>query len=110
MIDWGSCVAGPPEADVARTVTLVRLGEPLEASPAMRVITRLFRPMAAFAYLRGYQQTGPVDTNLMWRWVVVRAIEHLAILRAIRPPEEDIPSRVAAVERLVALAKKRAGR
>ena len=109
VIDWGSCAAGPPEADVARTVTLVRLGEPLDATPAMRVITRLFRPLAAFTYLRGYQWTGPVDTNLMWRWVVVRAIEHLAILRAIRPPDEETPSRVAAVEGLIAIAQKRAG-
>ena len=75
----------------------------------MRVLTRLFRPLAAFAYLRGYRQVAPFDTALMWRWVVVRAIEYLVTVRAIRPSEADIPRRVAAVEGLVALARKRAG-
>ncbi len=107
VIDWGFCASGPPESDVARTVALLRLGEPLDPSPAMRVITRLFRPMAAFVYLRGYQLVAPVDTILMWRWVVVRAVEHLAIVRAISPPDADIPDPVAAVEGLVALAQKR---
>ncbi len=107
VIDWGFCASGPPESDVARTVALLRLGEPLDPSPAMRVITRLFRPMAAFVYLRGYQLMAPVDTTLMWRWVVVRAIEHLAIVRAIGPSDADIPDPVAAVEGLVALAQKR---
>ncbi len=108
VIDWGACAAGPPEADVARTVTHLRLGEPLDPSPAMRVLTRLFRPLAAFAYLRGYRQVAPFDTALMWRWVVVRAIEYLVTVRAIRPSEADIPRRVAAVEGLVTLARKRA--
>ena len=107
VIDWGFCAAGPPESDVARTVALLRLGEPLDPSPAMRVITRLFRPMAAFVYLRGYQLMAPVDTTLMWRWVVVRAIEHLAIVRAISPSDADIPDPVEAVEGLVAVAQKR---
>ena len=107
VIDWGFCASGPPESDVARTVALLRLGEPLDPSPAMRVITRLFRPMAAFVYLRGYQLMAPVDTILMWRWVVVRAVEHLAIVRAISPPDADLPDPVAAVEGLVALAQKR---
>ncbi len=107
VIDWGFCASGPAESDVARTVALLRLGEPLDPSPAMRVITRLFRPMAAFVYLRGYQLMAPVDTTLMWRWVVVRAIEHLAIVRAISPSDADIPDPVAAVEGLVAVAQKR---
>ena len=109
VIDWGFCAVGPPEADVARSVALLRLGEPLDPSPAMRVITRLFRPLAAFVYLRGYQLMGPVDVELMWRWVVVRAIEHLAIVRLISPPEADIPDPVAEVEKLIALAQRRAG-
>ena len=109
VIDWGFCASGPAEADVARSVALLRLGEPLDPSPAMRVITRLFRPLAAFVYLRGYQLMGPVDVELMWRWVVVRAIEHLAIVRLISPPDADIPDPVAEVEKLIALARRRGG-
>ena len=109
VIDWGFCAAGPAESDVARSVALLRLGEPLDPSPAMRVITRLFRPLAAFVYLRGYQLVAPVDTALMWRWVIVRAIEHLAIVRAISPPDAGIPDPVADVEELIAHARRRLG-
>ncbi len=109
VIDWGFCATGPPEADVARSVALLRLGEPLDPSPAMRVITRLFRPLAAFVYLRGYQLVAPVDTTLMWRWVVVRAIEHLAIVRLISPPDAGIPDPLEAVEGLIAHARKKSG-
>lgn len=109
VIDWGFCAAGPAESDVARSVALLRLGEPLDPSPAMRVITRLFRPLAAFVYLRGYQLVAPVDTTLMWRWVIVRAIEHLAIVRAISPPDAGIPDPLESVEELVALARRRSG-
>ena len=75
----------------------------------MRVITRLFRPLAAFVYLRGYQLVAPVDIPLMWRWVIVRAIEHLAIVRAISPPDADIPDPVEDVEQLIAHARRRLG-
>ena len=109
VIDWGFCAAGPPEADVARSVALLRLGEPLDPSPAMKVITRLFRPLAASVYLRGYQRVAPVDTTLMWRWVVVRAIEHLAIVRLISPPDAGIPDPLEEVEALVAVAQRKSG-
>ena len=110
VIDWGFCAAGPPGGGRGPVGGgLLRLGEPLDPSPAMRVITRLFRPLAAFFYLRGYQLEGPVDTTLMWRWVVVRAIEHFAIVRAISPPDADIPDPLEAVEALVAHAQRRSG-
>ena len=91
VIDWGFCAAGPVESDVARSVALLWLGEPLDPSPALRVITRFFRPIATGLYLRAYRSVARIDTALMWRWVVVRAIEHLAIVRAISPPDAGIP-------------------
>jgi hypothetical protein len=109
VIDWGFCASGPLESDVARSVALLRLGEPLDPSPAMRVITRLFRPVAVFVYLRGYQVNASIDMALMWRWVVVRAVEHLAIGRAIGLPETEVPDPVGQVEKLIALAQRRAG-
>ena len=109
VIDWGFCAAGPPEADVARSVALLWLGEPLDPSPALRLITRFFRPIAIALYLRAYRRTAPVETPLMWRWVVVRAVEHLAIVRAISPPEAEIPDPLAQVEALVVHAQRRAG-
>ena len=110
VIDWGFCEAGPPESDVARTVALMQLGEPLDPRPAMVFITRFFRPVATGLYLRAYRSLRPVDMGLMWRWVVVRAIEHLAIVRAIGPTDGSISDPEEAVEALVAEAQRRAAR
>ena len=107
VIDWGFCAAGPRESDVARSVALLWLGEPLDPSPALRMITRFFRPIATGLYLRAYRSVARVDTELMWRWVVVRAIEHLAIVRAISPPDAGIPDPLEPVEELVAIAQRR---
>ena len=109
VIDWGFCAAGPAESDVARSVALLWLGEPLDPSPALRMITRFFRPVATGLYLRAYRSVAPVDTALMWRWVVVRAIEHLAIVRLISPPDAGIPDPVEPVQELVAHAQRRSG-
>lgn len=109
VIDWGFCAAGPPECDVARSVALLSLGQPLDPGLAVRVITRFLRPVATGLYLRAYRRSRPVDTALMWRWVVVRAIEHLAIVRAISPADADIRDPIAEVEGLVAMAQRRAG-
>ena len=110
VIDWGFCEAGPPESDVARTVALMQLGEPLDPRPTMVFITRFFRPVATGLYLRAYRSLRPVDMGLMWRWVVVRAIEHLAIVRAIGPTDGSISDPEEAVEALVAEAQRRAAR
>ena len=110
VIDWGFCEAGPLESDVARTVALMQLGEPLDPRPAMVFITRFFRPVATGLYLRAYRSLRPVDMGLMWRWVVVRAIEHLAIVRAIGPTDGSISDPEEAVEALVAEAQQRAAR
>ena len=92
VIDWGFCAAGLPEADVARSLTLLRLGEPIAPLPAMRLITRFFRPLAVAVYLRGYRSLRPLDAALLWRWVAVRAIDHLA---------DPVPNPETGVEALV---------
>lgn len=76
-IDWGLAAAGPPEGDVARTLSLISLGEPINPLPAMRVITRFLRPVAAALYLRGYRSLRPLDEARLWRWTAVRACDHL---------------------------------
>lgn len=110
VIDWGFCSAGPAESDVARSVTLLWLGEPLDPSPALRLITRFLRPVAIGLYLRAYRRVGRIDEALMWRWVIVQAVEHLAVVRTITPPDAGIPDPLAEVEALVAEARRRARR
>lgn len=77
VIDWGLAAAGPAEGDAARTLSLILLGEPINPLPALRVFTRFFRPLAAALYLRGYRSLRPLDEARLWRWMAVRACDHL---------------------------------
>ena len=100
MIDWGGASSGPPEADVARTIVLLRLGEPDNPSPAIRMIARFARRLLITGYLRGYGNVTKIDESLLWRWVAVRAVDRLA------DPVEDP---MAGTEALIAEARERAG-
>ncbi len=109
VIDWGFCSAGPPEADVARSLVLLRTGEPLNPGVVMRLITRFFRPIGLNAYLRGYRSAGELDMALVRRWMIVRAIEHLSIVRAIGPEDGSIPDPLEVVEKLIASLQREDG-
>lgn len=109
VIDWGICAAGPPEADVARTFTLMRLGKPFEATPASRLRIPLLQQLATKAYLRGYRSARSLDLTLLWRWVAVRSIEHLAIVLALGSEDERSGDLQQRVEALVTEAQRRAG-
>ena len=100
VIDWGGASSGPPEADVARTIVLLRLGEPDNPSPAIRMIARFARRLLITGYLRGYGNVTKIDESLLWRWVAVRAVDRLA------DPVEDP---MAGTEALIAEARERAG-
>ncbi len=100
VIDWGGASAGPAEADVARTIVLLRLGTPDDPSPAIRVIARFARRLLITGYLRGYRSVTKLDESLLWRWIAVRAVDRLA------DPVEDP---MAGTEALIAEAQERAG-
>ena len=99
VIDWGGAAAGPPEADVARTIVLLRLAEPDNPSPAMRVITRIARRTLIAGYLRGYRSLRPLDDQRLWRWVAVRAVDRLA-----DPVDEPMAGTEALIAEALALA------
>jgi aminoglycoside phosphotransferase (APT) family kinase protein len=79
VIDWTGVAMGPPEADVARTLVLVETAVPPTASWFQKLLigvarTRVFVP----GYLRGYRRRRELDTGLLRRWRMVRAIERLS--------------------------------
>lgn len=61
IIDWASAAAGDPRADVALTISILRVA-PIPPGPlimAQRAATRLLE----IAWRRGYERTGPTFTN-----------------------------------------------
>ena len=101
VIDWGICAVGPPEADVVRTLALMRLGRPYEQKAGIRVPMPFFRRVSAASYLRGYRSVQTLDATTLSRWVVVRAVEHLAVVLSLGSEEERASSLQQRVEALV---------
>jgi aminoglycoside phosphotransferase (APT) family kinase protein len=85
VIDWGYATRGDPDADLARTLLMTRLGSLPPGTPRLirwgrRLGTGLFR----LAYQRAYLRRRPCDPVRVGRWTLVRTVERLAD----RIPEE----------------------
>ena len=93
VIDWGGASAGPPEADVARTIVLLRLGDPDNPSPAIRLITRYARRLLIAGYLRGYHSVTKI------RRVPPLAMGRRARRRPPRGPRRGPDSRHGSADR-----------
>lgn len=69
---------GAPAADIARTLMILEIGMPVDASFVMRQLIRALRRVMRAAYLRGYREVAPVDMRLVNRWKVVQVGARLA--------------------------------
>jgi aminoglycoside phosphotransferase (APT) family kinase protein len=79
IIDWTNATRGDPAADVARSLVLLRMGEPPPGSSLfLRLAARVARGLLTSAYLRSYRRARPLDMAVVERWVTVRAAERLA--------------------------------
>jgi len=91
VIDWTNATRGDPDADVARSLVLLRLAEPPPGtSVALRLLTRVGRALLTSAYLRAYRRVRPLDMGLVDRWEVVQAAARLAFEHI---PAEERPLR-----------------
>ncbi|MEX0800241.1 MAG: aminoglycoside phosphotransferase family protein [Dehalococcoidia bacterium] len=87
LIDWANVSRGVPTADVARTVMIVRLGEPPPGtSPVVRLLALVGRRVLLSTYLRTYRRERALDEAALRRWEYVRWAERLA---AEPIPEEE---------------------
>ena len=78
VIDWTNATQGDPDADVARTLLMFRLGELPPGSPmVMRVLARFVRRAMASAYLRTYRRQRAVEPAAVRRWDVPVAAARL---------------------------------
>ncbi len=79
VIDWANATQGDPDADVARTLLMFRLGELPPGSPVMmRVLARFVRRVMASAYLRAYRRQRAVEPAAVRRWDIPVAAARLA--------------------------------
>jgi aminoglycoside phosphotransferase (APT) family kinase protein len=79
VIDWTAVARGAPEADVARTLVILRFGVPPPGTSAVvRGLALVGRRLLTNLYLRAYRKARPLDMPLVERWLVPRAAERLA--------------------------------
>lgn len=77
-IDWTNGTRGDPNADIARTMVMFRLGElPPDSSALLRRFDRIGRRAFVRLYGRAYRRARSVDDMLVERWTPVRAVERL---------------------------------
>jgi aminoglycoside phosphotransferase (APT) family kinase protein len=79
VIDWPAATRGDPTADVARTVLLLRLGEPPPGAPALvRLGSGLGRRIILRRYLRTYRRAHLLSEDELQRWLLPIAASRIA--------------------------------
>ncbi len=79
VIDWPNVTRGDPDADFARTLLMLRLGEPPPGSPlVIRYFANALRGLFVRGYTRAYIVKRRPDMNAVTRWAIVRAADRLA--------------------------------
>jgi len=78
VIDWPNAAAGDPDADIARTLLTLRIGEPPEGTPALvRALIGIGRRVMTAFYTRGYRSQRAYDAAAVERWMAPVAIFRL---------------------------------
>lgn len=78
-IDWPNVTRGNPDADVGRTLLMMRMGSLPPGSPlVIRVGARVARSVLRAAYLRAYRRARDIDLSVVLRWETLRAADRLA--------------------------------
>jgi Ser/Thr protein kinase RdoA (MazF antagonist) len=78
IIDWMTAGHGNPDADVARTVLMLRQGEPLDANALQRKLIGLLRQQLLAGYLRAYRAVRPCADENIEAWLPVIAAARLS--------------------------------
>ena len=71
VIDWSNVARGAPEADLARSRVILKLGKPPPGtSPVLLLMALVGRELLVRWYLNAYARVRPVDWSLVKRWEV----------------------------------------
>jgi aminoglycoside phosphotransferase (APT) family kinase protein len=95
LIDWTNATRGSPEADVARTNLMLRVGEPPPGTSAfLRVLARVGRGILLSGYKRAYRRVRTLDQELMARWELP-----VAAARLSEGIKEEVPALMKYLEK-----------
>jgi aminoglycoside phosphotransferase (APT) family kinase protein len=79
IIDWPTATRGVPVADFARTMLILRQGEPLPDTPLVfRMLISAARSVFATVFARTYRNAAPHPLSNVDAWTVVQAAARLA--------------------------------
>ncbi len=79
VIDWSNACRGDPDADVARTLLILRLGEPPENyGLPIKLMAKFGRSILIWGYLRAYRRLRPLDIPRVEAWAFPLAVARLA--------------------------------
>jgi aminoglycoside phosphotransferase (APT) family kinase protein len=79
IIDWTAAARGSPEADLARSMMILRLGEPPQNLPLLIRVGALFaRSLMIRTYNRTYRKNIAVDEELLRSWQLPTAVARLS--------------------------------
>lgn len=79
IIDWTNAMRGSPEADFARTMMILRLGDPPQSLPFLIRFFALFaRSLMIRTYNRTYRKHIAVDEDLFRAWQLPTAVARLS--------------------------------
>jgi aminoglycoside phosphotransferase (APT) family kinase protein len=78
VIDWPNVTRGNPDADLGRTLLMIRMGSLPPGSPlVIRIGASVARSLLERSYLRAYRRARDVDMGVVERWAKVRAADRL---------------------------------
>jgi aminoglycoside phosphotransferase (APT) family kinase protein len=98
VIDWPNAMSGNADADVARSLLLLRMASLPPGSPlVIRLGAKVARSLLEKSYLRAYRRARPIDMAVIERWALIRIADRL---------QESIPGErealLALMERAIA--------
>lgn len=78
IIDWSNASRGNPEADIVRSLMILRLGDPPPGtSPVIRVAAGFARSILLNAHMKSYRRARRPDEALMRAWELPVAVARL---------------------------------
>ena len=79
VIDWPNVTRGNPDADLGRSLLMIRMGELPPGSPlVIRLGAKVARSLLEMSYLRAYRRARSVDMAVVERWAILRAVDRLS--------------------------------
>lgn len=78
VIDWLTSAGGAPAADVARTLLLIRFGEPMHISTLKRLLIRSGMRVLRHSYLKQYLKNSSVKLKEIREWMLPVAAARLS--------------------------------